>query len=87
MPPAPPPPYKPVACFSVHARPEPGVMPRVIALFAKRGLVPTAVTSRVCGDELAIDLQVSGMDRPLAHYVAICLGQIADVELVLTSER
>ena len=29
------------ACFSVHARAEPGVMPRVLELFAKRGLVPS----------------------------------------------
>ena len=27
-------------CFSVHAAAEPGVMPRVLELFAKRGLVP-----------------------------------------------
>jgi len=26
------------ACFSVHAHAEPGVMPRVLELFAKRGL-------------------------------------------------
>ena len=28
------------ARFSVQARPEPGVMPRILELFAKRGLVP-----------------------------------------------
>ena len=30
------------ACFSVHAHADPGVMPRVLELFAKRGLVPSA---------------------------------------------
>ena len=37
----------PTACFSVVARAEPGVLPRVIELFAKRGLVPTRCHARV----------------------------------------
>jgi acetolactate synthase small subunit len=78
---------EPVACFAVHARAEPGVMPRVLELFAKRGLVPSAWTSRVSGEELAIDVQVRGMDQDLAEYVAACLRQIAYVEVVLTSQR
>jgi hypothetical protein len=78
---------EPFACFAVHARAEPGVMPRVLELFAKRGLVPTAWTSRVDGEELAIDVQMRGMDRDLAEYVAACLRQIAFVDVVLTSER
>lgn len=78
---------EPVACFAVHARAEPGVMPRVLELFAKRGLVPTAWTSRVSGEELAIDVQMRGMDQNLAEYVAACLRQIAYVEVVLTSQR
>ena len=32
-----------VACFSIQAEAEPGVMPRVMELFAKRGLVQIAV--------------------------------------------
>jgi acetolactate synthase small subunit len=78
---------EPVACFAVHARAEPGVMPRVLELFAKRGLVPTAWTSRVAGEELAIDIQMRGMEQALADYVAACLRQIVHVEVVLTSER
>src|SRR5690242_20865017 len=56
------PPETPTACFSVHAKAEPGVMPRVLALFAKRGLVPTSWHSRVNGGELTIDLQMTGLD-------------------------
>ena len=78
---------EPVACFAVHARAEPGVMPRVLELFAKRGLVPTAWTSRVDGEELAIDVQMRGMDHDLAEYVAACLRQVAFVDVVLTSQR
>ncbi len=78
---------EPVACFAVVARAEPGVMPRVLELFSKRNLVPTSWTSRVHGDELAIDVQMIGMDRDLAEYVAACLRQLAYVDVVLTSER
>jgi acetolactate synthase small subunit len=75
------------ACFSVHAAAEPGVMPRVLGLFAKRGLVPTSWHSNAIGRELTIDIQVTGMGRDLAQYVAACLRQIADVDVVLTSEK
>ncbi|WP_246148239.1 hypothetical protein [Skermanella pratensis] len=78
------------ACFSVQASADPGVMPRVLELFAKRGLVPTSWHSRVGGvrdDELIIDLQMHGMVRSEAEYVAACLRQIPDVDTVLTSER
>ena len=82
-----PPEPSPTACFSVHARAEPGVMPRVLELFAKRALVPSSWHSTVAGGELTIDLQMRGMERELAGYVAACLRQIADVEVVLTSEK
>ena len=45
---------EPTACFSVAAAAEPGVMPRVLELFAKRGLVPTHWCSRVSGRALVI---------------------------------
>ena len=38
-----------VACFSIHAEADPGVMPRVLELFAKRGLVPRRWVSDVTG--------------------------------------
>ena len=43
-------------CFSVQARAEPGVMPRVVELFAKRGLVPQRWHSAVSGEALTIDV-------------------------------
>ena len=78
---------EPTACFSVAAAAEPGVMPRVLELFAKRGLVPTHWCSRVSGRELVIDLQMCGLDAAATAYIAACLRQIAAVETVLTSER
>ena len=78
------------ACFSVHARAEPGVMPRVLELFAKRGLVPSAWHSATGGpdhSELTIDIQMRGLPRETTDYIAACLRQIASVDVVLTSEK
>lgn len=75
------------AFFSVHARAEPGVMPRVLELFAKRGLVPSFWHSIVSGNDqarLSIEIRMSGLGRDLAEYIAACLRQIASVEAVLT---
>jgi acetolactate synthase small subunit len=79
-----------VACFSIHAEAAPGVMPRVLELFAKRNLVPSRWHSDRVGPggrELAIDLQVQGLSPDLTDYIARCLRQLHDVEAVLTSEK
>jgi hypothetical protein len=78
---------EPTACFSVHAYADPGVMPRVLELFAKRGLVPSSWHSSVAGEELTIDVQMRGMAGELADYVAACLRQVACVQVVLTTEK
>ena len=75
------------ACFSVHADAEPGVMPRVLELFAKRGLVPQRWHSAAAGTALTIDVQIGGLGRDTVDYIAQCLRQIVGVETVLTSER
>src|SRR5438105_8020716 len=73
-------------CFSVQARAEPGVMPRVVELFAKRGLVPQRWQSTVAGEALTIDVHIAGLDRDLSAYIARCMRQVIGVETVLTSE-
>lgn len=82
--------YQTLHCFSVHAQAEPGVMPRVLELFAKRNMVPQRWHSDVTGPgdrDLSIDLQVSGLDNQKADYIARCLRQIHGVEVVLTSQK
>jgi len=71
--------------FSVHARAEPGVMPRLLELFAKRGLVPDLWHSAIVrpGTRLTVDIEVAGLGDT-AEYVANCMRQISGVELVLT---
>ncbi len=87
-----------VACFSIHAEADPGVMPRVLELFSKRGLLPRRWVSDVTGPggghggchggrELAIDVQVAGLDPETQAYIARCLRQIWGVGTVLTSVR
>jgi len=75
------------AYFFVHAQAEPGVMPRVLELFAKRGLVPSVWHSAVSEADqarLTIEIQMRGLGHEITDYVAACLRQIASVEAVLT---
>lgn len=79
-----------VACFAVQAEADPGLLPRVLELFAKRGLVPDrwiAQREGRQGAELSIDIQVAGFTPELTDYVARCLRQIPQVRAVLTSEK
>jgi acetolactate synthase regulatory subunit len=79
---------RPVACFSVSASAEPGVMPRVLEVFAKRGLVPAQWHSSVCaGARLEIDVQVIGLEAAPAARLAGVLRQLVCVDTVLTAER
>jgi len=77
------------ACFAVRAAADPGSLPRVLELFAKRGLVPSSVQARLTGDAdpaLSVDLQVAGLAPALVDVVAEALRQIWLVERVLTAE-
>ena len=63
-------------------------MPRVLELFAKRGLVPSRWESATVGDnnsELTIDIQMRDLGRETVDYIAACLRQIVFVKVVLTS--
>lgn len=84
----------PTHCFAVHAAAEPGVMPRVMALFAKRNLVPSRWHSDLARfpggakpDELVIDIQVAGLTGDESDYIARCLRQQIGVMSVLTSVK
>ena len=82
-------------CFAVRAEVTPGMMSRVLELFAKRNLVPTRWHSDVIvapvrdggATTLQIDLQMEGIEADLAAYIARCLRQIYGVESVLTSTK
>lgn len=77
-------------CYSLRAKAEPGVMPRILALFAKRSLVPHRLHSDRQGPgdgTLAIEFQVAGLTPEMGAYIARCLEQLQDVEQVLTAQK
>jgi acetolactate synthase small subunit len=74
------------ACYAVRARTEPGVMPRVLELFAKRGLVPHHWRSTASPEALAIEVQIAGLDRDMADHIGRSMRQIVGIESVLKSE-
>lgn len=79
-----------VSCFSLVATADPGVLARVINVFAKRGLIPSQVYSTLAGprsEDLHIDLQVTAMDAHLREIIAESLRQTVCVHIVLTSEK
>jgi acetolactate synthase small subunit len=76
------------AHFSVRANAEPGVMPRVLELFAKRGLVPSLCLAQLIGDdELMIEVEMPGLAREAMDYLAASMRQIASVAVVLAAQR
>lgn len=88
--PAPSAPETAVSCFSVEGEADPGLLPRVLELFAKRGLVPErffAQQGRHGASSLTIDLQVAGFTAAQRDLVAAALRQIPLVTAVLTSEK
>lgn len=79
----------PTHCYSILADADPGVLPRVLELFAKRNLVPERwVADRLPGGaQLSIDLQVRGVAEAEAGHIARCLREIWGVETVLTATK
>ena len=70
--------------FSIRAPADPGVMPRILQLFTKRGLVPQRWNSAASDAGLSIDIRMTGLDREVADYIARCMRQIHGVEAVFT---
>ena len=73
--------------FAVRADADPGTLPRVLELFAKRGLVPLSLNSRLLGGEVAVEIEVTGMVAAESNHVGNCLRQIPMVLAVTVSER
>ncbi len=82
-------PSDPVFCFSVLSEAAPSTLCRVLDVFALYGLVPSRCHSELTGggDQLAIDLQVSGVTTVLAEKLAQRLERVISVSHVLFSEK
>jgi acetolactate synthase regulatory subunit len=78
----------PTFCLTVRTVADPGSLPRVLEVFAKRGLVPAKLFSVATGaDELTVDLQVAGIDPDLGAVIANQLRSQVGIETVLTSVK
>lgn len=82
-------PHRPTACYAVHGAADPGLIPRLLALFAKRGLVPARLHAAVSpdGGELTVDIQMPGLDSGTAAHIARTMRQVWGVRTVLMSEK
>lgn len=80
----------PVHCFSVSGMADPGLMPRIMELWAKRGLVPDRWHGGRTGPggcDVYIDIETSELDHELARQIAEAMRCIFGVSQVLVSEK
>ncbi|HVO02144.1 MAG TPA: hypothetical protein VMT54_08080 [Candidatus Cybelea sp.] len=78
----------PTFCLTVRAVSDPGALPRLMEVFAKRGMVPAKLFSVATGsDELTVDLQVPGLDAELGAVIANQLRSQVGIDTVLTSVK
>lgn len=80
----------PTQCFSVQALTDPGTLPRVIGVFAKRGLVPShlhANRAPAGRDGLIVDVHVEDTGAEQARLIAQELRRQFCVEAVLVAEK
>jgi len=78
----------PTFCLTVRTVADPGSLPRLLEVFAKRGMVPAKMFSVATGaDELTVDLQVPGLDADLGAIIANQLRSQVGIETVLTSVK
>jgi hypothetical protein len=67
------------ARFSATATPEPGMLIRMLNLFAVRDHVPARVRSRVVGGLLLVDIDAGGLAEPEADLVAARMRALVGV--------
>ena len=71
-----------VAYFAVTANADPGAMPRILELFAKRGLVLDYCRMDRFGDKLSVELEIAGLDPEHAADIGRCIGETYLVDAV-----
>jgi acetolactate synthase small subunit len=72
--------------YMVMAEIEPSVLPRIVALFAQRDLIPSRLYCQQCGGPkpvLQIEISVAGLERQHAEHLALRMRNIAPVTKVM----
>ena len=77
-------------CFSVQALADPGTLPRVVEVFAKRGLIPghiNASRTSTPKEGLVVEVHLDDADAEQARLIAQELRRQFCVEAVLVAEK
>ena len=70
------------ALFTVFGEADPALLPRIVALFAKCGLVPTRFQAESLGDEMHVEVEFAALSSSRADHFAEVLRQMPVVSLV-----
>jgi ACT domain-containing protein len=78
-----------IQCIGVVVQPDPGALARVLEPFAKLGVVPSAVNSRLYAEagQLVIDIQIPGMAEDQARKIARQIGSFPITLRVVTGPK
>ena len=74
-------------CFHVEADAEPGLLPRLLAPFARRDLCPDRVRAQRHGHAMRAELAMDTMPSEMVHLVEGNLRQIIGVRRVTVELR
>ena len=70
------------ALFTVFGEADPALLPRIVALFAKCGLVPARLLAEALGDEMHVEVEFSALCPSRADHFAEVMRQMPVVSLV-----
>jgi hypothetical protein len=70
------------ALFTVFGEADPALLPRIVALFAKCGLVPARFQAETLGDEMHVEVEFPALSPSRADHFAEVMRQIPVVTLV-----
>lgn len=78
-----------VHCFGVVVQPDPGALARVLEPFAKLGLIPLSINSRLFAkaEQLSIDIQITGLTEEQGLRIANQIGSFPVTLNVVTGRK
>ncbi len=70
------------ALFRVLGDADPALLPRIVSLFAKCGMVPAHCHAERRGDDMQVDIAFAALERSRAEHFAEVLRQLPIVSMV-----
>jgi len=68
--------------FTVFGEADPALLPRIVALFAKCGLVPARFQAEAFGEEMHVEVEFADLNPTRADHFAEVMRQMPVVSLV-----